>query len=136
VVPVTVRRSSLKADSEDPVAGFFADVDGFNVTEGSDGDGDETDAPRVGIADLDPASVRAYVGIAQVEFDAVAKRKSRKPLTPVELAERARVATRFREVLDQAYRSGRRTLAVKLLCEVYGTSDVVLAKLRSEGRLA
>ena len=91
-------------------------------------------APPAPVPD-DLEAVRRYVGFTQAEFDAVAKRRSRAAMTSTERDARWRLADRIAAVLERAQAQGRRTGAITTLCEAYGTSRVMLGRLRREGRL-
>jgi hypothetical protein len=137
-IPANSRRrtaaSGIRADEDeagvDPVAAFFAGFrgGGYSIEDGRRSDAAEQADP----GSLDPRIVREYVGVTQDEFDVTAKRRTRAARNSIERATRQRVADRFADVLERVP-AGRRTGAVTLLCDVYGTSRVMLGRLRDEG---
>lgn len=88
--------------------------------------------PRLNFTPGHHDAARHAIGFSPALFDAVAKRRTRAPLTVAERAERARLARALAAYLDAGRRQDGR---MRLLEEAYATSRAMLVKLRAEGRL-
>jgi len=88
--------------------------------------------PGLEFAEDDLDAARRALGYSRAMYDAVAKRRTRGPLTVAERAERVRLARAVAAYLDAGRRQDGR---MRLLEKAYGTNRVTLGRLRDEGRL-